>query len=93
MVLFFAAPATAMHQAQPILSPHPGRPAGVPGGVVELGHAVERNQNAAPVRDATAMRPHTDSEALRKLREKKITAGHKPEDHENEEQSWRQTMF
>lgn len=54
------------------------------GGLVQLGKAVERGPDAAPVRDATTMHQHTDKKALRKERKKKIAMGHKPDDHENE---------
>ena len=65
--------------------------AGAVGGVVQLGHALERGQGPAPVRDATAMHHHADSKALRKERQKKIAQGHAEDDHE-EEQTWQQTM-
>ena len=61
------------------------------GGVVQLGHDLERDQDAAPVRDATTTHYHADSKALRKERQKKIALGHKEDDHE-EEQTWQQTM-
>ena len=61
------------------------------GGVVQLGHALERGQGPAPVRDATTTRYHADSKALRKERQKKIALGHKEDDHE-EEPTWQQTM-
>lgn len=65
--------------------------AGAVGGVVQLGHALERGQDAAPVRDATTMHYHADGKALWKERQKKIALGHKEDDHE-EEQTWQQTM-
>jgi hypothetical protein len=34
-----------------------------------------------------------DSKALRKTREKKIAAGHRPDDHEDEEPAMQQTMY
>ena len=43
--------------------------------------------------DATTMRPYIDSKRQRKLKEKKIAAGHKPNDHEDEELTMRQTMY
>ena len=61
------------------------------GGLVQLGKAVERNPDAAPVRDATTTHQHTDKKTLRKEREKKIAMGHKPDDHE-EENSLKQSM-
>lgn len=65
--------------------------AGAVGGVVQLGHALERGQGPAPVKDATTTHYHADSKALRKERQKKIALGHKEDDQE-EEQTWRQTM-
>ena len=61
------------------------------GGVVQLGHALERGQGPAPVMDATTTHHHTDSKVLRKERQKKIAQGHAEDDHE-EEQTWQQTM-
>ena len=61
------------------------------GSRVQLGKAVERGPDAAPVRDATTTHQHTDKKALRKEREKKIAMGHKADDHE-EEQKWEQSM-
>lgn len=61
--------------------------AGAVGGMVQLGHALERGEGSDPVRDAT----HADSKALRKERQKKIAQGHAEDDHE-EEQTWQQTM-
>ena len=61
------------------------------GGLVQLGKAVERGPDAAPVRDATTTHQHTDKKTLRKEREKKIAMGHKPDDHE-EENSLKQSM-
>ena len=52
------------------------------GGLVQLGKAVERGPDAAPVRDATTMHQHTDKKALRKERKKKIATGCKPDDHD-----------
>ena len=65
--------------------------AGAVGGVVQLGHTLERGQGPAPVMDATTTHYHADSKALRKERQKKIALGHKEDDHE-EEQTWQQTM-
>lgn len=64
---------------------------GAVGGVVQLGHALERGQGPAHVKDATTTHYHADSKALRKERQKKIALGHKEDDHE-EEQTWQQTM-
>ena len=63
----------------------------VVGGLVQLGKAVERGPDAAPVRDATTMHQHTDKKALRREKAKKIALGHKEDDHE-EEPTWQQTM-
>ena len=65
--------------------------AGAVGGVVQLGHALERGQGPAPVMDATTTHYHADSKALRKERQKKSALGHKEDDHE-EEPTWQQTM-
>ena len=65
--------------------------AGAVGGVVQLGHALERGQGPAPVMDATTTHYHADSKALRKERQKKSALGHKEDDHK-EEQTWQQTM-
>ena len=61
------------------------------GGLVQLGKAVGRGPDAAPVRDATTMHQHGDRKLLRKERAKKIALGHKPDDHE-EENSLKQSM-
>ena len=61
------------------------------GGLVQLGKALERDQDTDPVRDATTIHRYSDRKALRKEREKKIALGHKADDHE-EEQTWQQTM-
>ena len=83
----FAAPSQNQTAAPvPGAAADPDHSAGVVGSVVELGHAVERAENdASPVIDATAMPQHIDGKQLCKLREKKIAAGHKPNDHEDEE--------
>ena len=41
--------------------------------------------DTGPVRDATTVRQHVDSKALKETRRKKIAMGHKPDDHEDEE--------
>ena len=61
------------------------------GSLVQLGKAVERSPDAAPVRDATTTHQHGDRKLLRKERAKKIALGHKPDDHE-EENSLKQSM-
>ena len=74
-----------------------GSPADGGGSVVSagvgLGYRLERSQSAAPVMDATTQHHHSDSKTLRKEREKKISLGHKADDHEDEETyTWQQTM-
>lgn len=69
-ILFSPAPESASPQSG--APAHPGDPDGVLGNVVQLGHALERNQNAAPVMDGTTMRPQTDKQTLSKERKKKI---------------------
>jgi len=88
----FAPPAQAA-SATPVsgAATHPGNSDGVVGSVVKLGHALERDQLAPPVKDATTMPQHMDSKALKKERQQKIAAGHKSDDHEDE-QTWQQTM-
>ena len=41
--------------------------------------------DTGPVRDATSMRQHIDSKAYRERQRKRIAMGHKPDDHEDEE--------
>lgn len=90
--LLFLAPAqsqtAAFLPAAPVPSPtaHPGDLAGVVGSVVELGHALERDQCTAPIRDATTMPTHHARGKKRKL-----GLGQKEDDHEDE-QTWQQTM-
>lgn len=55
--------------------------------VAALGSALERGQGVPPVRDSTAVQGHGDRKALSKERQKKIAQGHKPDDHENQQQS------
>lgn len=50
----------------------------VVGAVVRLGSALERTQP-----DVFVTRPHSDRKALKREREKKIAAGHKPDDRED----------
>ena len=59
--------------------------------LVRLGRALERGQDAGPVRDATTTRQHADRKLLRKERQKKIAMGHREDDHE-EEHKWEQSM-
>ena len=49
--------------------------------------------DTGPVRDATTMRQHIDSKALKETKRKKIAMGHKPDDHEDEKPTWSQTMM
>src|SRR5699024_10529770 len=65
--------------------------AGAVGGVVQLGHALERGQWPAPVKDATTTHYHADSKAQCKERQNKIALDHKEDDHE-EEPTWQQNM-
>lgn len=76
---------------QPGVAADPGDLAGALGNVAQLGHALERTQDAVPVKDATTLNPYTDRKVFTKEREKKIALGHKADDHEDE-QTWRQTM-
>lgn len=79
-------------------SPQPGPPAdsgdpnSVLGHVAQLGHALERNQDAAPVMDATTMSPQTDKKTFSKERKKKIALGGAPDDHEDKDQTHRMSM-
>ena len=50
-------------------------------------------EDTGPVRDATTMRQHIDSKAYRERQRKRIAIGHKPDDHEDEEPTWSQTMM
>ena len=49
--------------------------------------------DTGPVCDATTMRQHVDSKAYRERQRKRIAMGHKPDDHEDEEPTWSQTMM
>ena len=49
--------------------------------------------DTGPVRDATSMRQHIDTKALKETRRKKIAMGHRPDDHEDEKPTWSQTMM
>lgn len=61
--------------------------AGLVGGVVELGYALERNQDTAPVIDATTKLPRHERGKKRKL-----ASGQKADDHEDG-QTVQQTMY
>ncbi len=61
--------------------------------LVQIGRRLEQSQSAAPVIDATTQHHHTDSKTLRKEKQKKISLGHKADDHEGEQTyTWQQTM-
>jgi hypothetical protein len=60
---------------------------GVVGGVVELGHALERDQFNPPVKDATTVPQYHERGKKRKL-----APGQKADDHEDE-QTFQQTMY
>jgi hypothetical protein len=52
--------------------------------LVRLGHTLEGDPDAVPVRDATTMHQHADRKTLRRERAKKIALGHRPDDREDE---------
>lgn len=89
---------TAFFSAEDQLSPsvpvvavgHPGVD-GASRTLAQLGRAVERADNTAPVNDSTTQRSHGDSKTLRREREKKIALGHAEDDHEDA-QNCQQTM-
>lgn len=89
----FLAPSAPAAPSAPVPGPdaHPADFAGALGGVVQLGHALERTQDTSHVRDAASMPIHMDKKAQQKLREKRIALGHKADDHE-EQQTWNQSM-
>lgn len=83
----FAPPVQASSAAPvPGAAAYSGNSAGVVGSVVELGHALERDQFAFPIKDSTTMPTRHERGKKRKL-----AAGHKSDDHEDE-QTWQQTM-
>ena len=89
---YLAPPASPVHStSQPGVAVDPGDLAGALGNVAQLGHALERNQDTVPVKDATTTAPQIDHKILSKERRKKIAQGHAPDDHEDE-QNWQQTM-
>lgn len=57
--------------------------AGLVGDVVQWGRDME--QSAEAPRPAAPVSGHTDRKALAKEREKKIALGHKPDDHEKQQ--------
>ncbi len=83
---------TASVAPQPDAPAHFGDTGGVLDNVAQLGHALERNQDAAPVMEVTTMAPHTDKKTLSKERKKKIAQGHAPDDREDEQQSHNMRM-
>jgi hypothetical protein len=85
------AAASAHSTSQPGVAVNSGDLTGALGNVAQLGHALERTQDAVPVKDATTMNPYTDRKVFSKEHEKKIALGHKADDHEDE-QTWQQTM-
>jgi hypothetical protein len=89
---YFAPAAASAHStSQPGVPADPGDLAGALGNVAQLGHALERNQDDVPVKDAATSAPQTDHKILSKERRKKIAQGHAPDDHKDE-QIWQQTM-
>ena len=88
----YLSPASAPAMPQPGVAVNPGNLAGALGNVAQLGHALERTQDAVPVKDATTMNLYTDRKVFTKEREKKIALGHKADDHEDE-QTWQQTIY
>ena len=53
--------------------------------LVRLGRALEGGRDTVPVRDATTMHQRGDRKLRQKERQKKIALGHKPDDHEEEQ--------
>lgn len=62
------------------------------GNLVRLGRDLERSVSHAPVIDSTTRRGRTDSKERRKIREKKIALGQKPDDQEEQTTDNVQTM-
>ena len=87
----YLSPAAVSAAPQPGAVVDSGDLAGTLGSVAQLGHALERTQNAVPVKDATTMNPYEDRKAFAKEREKKIALGHKADDHEDGP-NWQQTL-
>ena len=86
------ASAPAPTAPQPSMAVTPSDLTGALGNVAQLGHALERNQDPFPVKDATTINPYTDRKVFTKEREKKTALGHKADDHEDE-QTWQQTIY
>ena len=55
--------------------------------IVRLGREAEAVADTPPVYDATMCPEHIDSKRRRELREKRIALGHKPDDHEEPQQT------
>ena len=55
--------------------------------IVRLGHEVEATANTPPAYDAMMRSDHIDSKRRRALQEKRIALGHKPDDHEEPQQT------
>jgi hypothetical protein len=89
-ILFSPSLASTSPQSSP--PAHSGDPDSVLGNVAQLGHALERNQDAALVMDATTMTPYTDKKTLSKERKKKIVQGSAPDDHEDKQQTHNMSM-
>lgn len=62
-----------------------GPTGGVLHAVAELGHSVEVLSEPDPVMDATTAPAHIDKKRWSELQEKRIAAGHKPDDHEEQQ--------
>lgn len=88
----YLSPSLAPAASQPGAPAHSGDPDSVLGSVAQLGHALERNQDTAPMMDATTMAPHTDKKTLSKARKKKVALGGAPDDHEDKDQTHRMSM-
>lgn len=89
--LFSKAPTAGASQALGGVADSSGGSVRIAGGLVQLGRALERSDNAVPMRDSTTIHGHTDRKTLRREREKKIALGHKADDH-GDEQTQQQTM-
>ena len=73
----------------PMAAEHPdldGLGRGLVRDALQLGRALERLQNSAPVRDATSFPQHSDRKRLREEQELKIALGHREDDHEEPRQ-------
>ena len=54
------------------------------GGLVRFGRDLERSIDDGPVIDSTTRHSYADSKERRKIREKKIAMGQKPDDQEEQ---------